>query len=93
VGWHKRLGIETVWNRNSTTPGAKHLSLSTFINPRFPALEKLPVVKEEVRVGKRAVQGTERVSDEVRREELRVDKDKKLDEEAEGTRKGKKPAA
>jgi uncharacterized protein (TIGR02271 family) len=56
-------------------------------------VEKLPVVKEEVRVGKRAVQGTERVSDEVRREELRVDKDKKLEEEAEGTRKGKKPAA
>ena len=56
-------------------------------------VEKQPVVKEEVRVGKRAVQGTERVSDEVRREELRVDKDKKLEEEAEGTRKGKKPAA
>jgi uncharacterized protein (TIGR02271 family) len=35
--------------------------------------EKKTVVKEEVRVGKRAVQDTERVSDTVRKERLRVD--------------------
>lgn len=56
-------------------------------------VEKQPVVKEEVRVGKRAVQDTERVSDQVRREELRVEKDTKLEEDAERTRRGKKPAA
>jgi uncharacterized protein (TIGR02271 family) len=35
-------------------------------------VEKRPVVKEEVRVGKRVVQGTERVDGEVRKEEVRV---------------------
>lgn len=56
-------------------------------------VEKQPVVREEVRVGKRAVQDTERVSDQGRREELRVEKDTKLEEDAERIRKGKKPAA
>ena len=56
--------------------------------------EKQPVVNEEVRVGKRAVQRTENVSDKVRHEELRVDKEGDVDAEAERTRTGKKkPAA
>ena len=54
-----------------------------------------PVVNEEVRVGKRAVQNTENVSDNVRHEELRVDKsgDVNVDPEIAKTGKRKKPAA
>ncbi len=44
-------------------------------------VEKQPVVNEEVRVGKRAVQNTQQVSGDVRREELRVDKDGDIDVE------------
>jgi len=38
-------------------------------------VEKRPIVREEVSVGKRAVQNTKTVSDDVRHEELRVDKE------------------
>jgi uncharacterized protein (TIGR02271 family) len=38
-------------------------------------VEKKPVVNEEIRVGKRQVQDTKRVSDEVRHEELRTETD------------------
>jgi uncharacterized protein (TIGR02271 family) len=38
-------------------------------------VEKQPVVNEEIRVGKRQVQTNQEVSDKVRHEELRVDKD------------------
>jgi uncharacterized protein (TIGR02271 family) len=56
-------------------------------------VEKQPVVNEEVRVGKRAVQNTERVSDDVRHEELRVDKEGDVEVDTQrGTRKNK-PAA
>lgn len=57
--------------------------------------EKQPVVTDEVRVGKRAVQRTENVSDDVRHEELRVDKegDVEVDTQAKRTGKTKKPAA
>lgn len=56
--------------------------------------EKQPVVNEEVRVGKRAVQRTENVSDKVRHEELRVDKEGDVAVDADTTRTGKKkPAA
>ena len=57
--------------------------------------EKQPVVNEELRVGKRAVQNTERVSDNVRHEELRVDKsgDVNVDSDVSKTGKRKKPAA
>ncbi len=57
--------------------------------------EKQPVVTDEVRVGKRAVQRTENVSDDVRHEELRVDKegDVDVDTQATPTGKRKKPAA
>jgi len=37
-------------------------------------VEKTPVVKEEVTVGKRVVQGTERVSGDVRKEEIHVER-------------------
>ena len=57
--------------------------------------EKKPVVTEEVLVGKRAVQRTENVSDNVRHEELRVDKDGEVDVDTKSTGPGrtKKPAA
>jgi uncharacterized protein (TIGR02271 family) len=42
-------------------------------------VEKKPVVNEEVAVGKRAVQDTKRVSDDVRHEELNVDKQGEVD--------------
>lgn len=53
-------------------------------------VEKQPVVNEEVRVGKRQVQRTEHVSNSVRHEELRVDKEGEV--ETGGERK-KDPAA
>jgi uncharacterized protein (TIGR02271 family) len=56
-------------------------------------VEKQPVVNEEVRVGKRAVQSTEKVSGDVRHEELRVDNDENVKVDNRTTGKGKKPAA
>ena len=45
-------------------------------------LEKKPVVNEEVQVGKRQVQDTKRVSDQVRHEELRSETEGDVDKEA-----------
>jgi uncharacterized protein (TIGR02271 family) len=56
-------------------------------------VEKQPVVNEEVRVGKRAVQNTENVSEDVRHEELRVDKEGDVEVDTQTGRKSKKPAA
>jgi uncharacterized protein (TIGR02271 family) len=56
-------------------------------------VEKQPVVNEEVRVGKRAVQNTENVSQDVRHEELRVDKEGDVEVDTQTGRKSKKPAA
>jgi uncharacterized protein (TIGR02271 family) len=42
-------------------------------------VEKQPVVNEEVRVGKRQVQSNKEVSDNVRHEELRVEKEGNVD--------------
>jgi uncharacterized protein (TIGR02271 family) len=57
-------------------------------------VEKQPVVTEEVRVGKRKVQGSKQVSDQVRHEELRVDKEGDVNtEELESLRRKKDPAA
>jgi uncharacterized protein (TIGR02271 family) len=57
--------------------------------------EKQPVVNEEVRVGKRSVQNTEHVSDNVRHEELRIEKEGDVDLNPDVTKpsKRKKPAA
>jgi len=57
--------------------------------PRNARVEKQPGVNEEVRVGKRAVQNTQRVSDNVRHEELRVDKGGDVDVNSEMPRKDK----
>jgi|tagenome__1003787_1003787.scaffolds.fasta_scaffold20940773_1 uncharacterized protein (TIGR02271 family) len=52
-------------------------------------VQKQPVVREEVEVGKRSVEQTQNVSEQVRREELHVDKDgkAKVTEEAPKVRK------
>jgi uncharacterized protein (TIGR02271 family) len=55
-------------------------------------VEKQPVVNEEVRVGKRQVQTSQQVSDKVRHEELRVDKEGEVETEESkprGDRKGR----
>lgn len=56
-------------------------------------VEKQPVVNEEVRVGKRQVQRAEKVADQVRHEELRVDKNGDVDTNVSTPRKRKDPAA
>lgn len=57
-------------------------------------MEKQPVVTEEVRVGKRAVQENQQLSDKVRREELRVEKEGDVNVNSDLNRgKAKKPAA
>jgi uncharacterized protein (TIGR02271 family) len=57
-------------------------------------VEKKPVVNEEVRVGKRQVQETKRVSDTVRHEELREEHEGPVkDERLEETEKKKKRTA
>ncbi len=56
-------------------------------------VEKQPVVNEEVRVGKRQVQSNKEVSDQVRHEELRVDKKGEVETPIEESGKAKKPAA
>ena len=78
---------------------ASHLEIGSEKEIRVPLseerarVEKQPVVQDEVRVGKRAVQKTERVSEDVRHEELRVDKDGDVEVDTRGGKKGKKPAA
>jgi len=77
---------EVVIERHPVSGGA---STSSNIRPgeeiRIPvkeeevSLEKRAVVKEEVSVGKRKVQGTQKVEADVRREELRVDKQGDVD--------------
>ncbi|MBV8609378.1 MAG: YsnF/AvaK domain-containing protein [Singulisphaera sp.] len=49
------------------------------------AVEKKPVVKEEVTVGKRVVQDTERVGGEVRKEDVRVEHEGEVDVREGGT--------
>jgi uncharacterized protein (TIGR02271 family) len=51
------------------------------------AVEKKPVVKEEVTVGKRVVQDTERVGGEVRKEDVRVEREGDVDVREGGTGK------
>ncbi len=48
-------------------------------------VEKTPVVKEEVTVGKRVVQDTERVAGEVRKEEVHVEREGDVDVRGSGT--------
>ncbi|HMB03497.1 MAG TPA: DUF2382 domain-containing protein, partial [Isosphaeraceae bacterium] len=50
-------------------------------------VEKKPVVKEEITVGKRVVQDTERVGGEVRKEDVRVEREGDVDVREGGTGK------
>src|SRR5512144_3223198 len=76
---------EVVIERQASTgePGAADIRPGEEI--RIPVrkeqvtVEKRPVVKEEVTVGKRAVQDTERVGGEVRKEEVRVEREGDVD--------------
>jgi uncharacterized protein (TIGR02271 family) len=59
------------------------------------SVEKVPMVREEVRVGKRAVEDTRNITDQTRREELRVEKEgdvRELDESEVNRPKRKKTA-
>ena len=51
------------------------------------SVEKRPVVREEVEVGKRQVQDTKKVDRDVRREELKVEKEGDVSVEEEPRRK------
>jgi uncharacterized protein (TIGR02271 family) len=73
---HEELVIERVPVENQSATNAQ---IGTDQEIRVPlseervTVDKSPVVREEVRVGKRAVQETQTVSDNVRHEELNVD--------------------
>jgi len=54
-------------------------------------VSKEAVVTEEVKVGKRVVQDTERVSGQVRKEEVKVEQTGDVDVKTRGTNKGKNP--
>ena len=56
------------------------------------SVEKKPVVNKEIRVGKRQVQDTKRVSDQVRHEELRTETEGDVDKSELERRKGDKAA-
>jgi len=54
-------------------------------------MEKTPVLKEVVTVGKQQVQGTEQVTGDVRKEEVHVEQKGNVDVKARDTKKGNKP--
>ena len=93
---HEELVVEHTAGTGQTASG----DIGTGEEVRIPLseervrLEKQPVVTEEVRVGKRPVQDTKQISDQVRHEELRVEKEGDVNTEAaENISKRKKPAA
>jgi len=57
------------------------------------SVEKTPIVTGEVRVGKRQVQENRTVSDNVRHEEVRVEKEGDVNVDEDALRNRKKPAA
>lgn len=61
--------------RPSDRPIAEGETIEVPVREERVEVEKQPVVYEEVDVGKRRVQDTQRVSDTVQREELRVDRE------------------
>jgi len=93
---HEELVVERTAGTGQTATG----EIGTGEEIRVPLseervrVEKQPVVTEEVRVGKRQVQGSKQVSDQVRHEELRVDKEGEVNTDKIDTpRKRKNPAA
>jgi uncharacterized protein (TIGR02271 family) len=93
----EELVIERVPGSGQTAAGAgeigKDEEIRVPLTEERARVEKQPVVNEEVRIGKRAVQSTEKVSGEVRHEELRVDNNENVKVENRTTGKSKKPAA
>jgi len=63
----------------ATEVGAGEKEIRVPLSEERVRVEKKPVVAEEVRVGKRQVQGTQRVTDSVRHEELRSEQDGDVD--------------
>jgi uncharacterized protein (TIGR02271 family) len=59
--------------RTASTSDLKSQEIRVPIREEEVRVEKTPVVKEEVRVSKRQVQGTEKVSENLRKEEIKVD--------------------
>ena len=53
--------------------------------------EKEPIITDEIRVGKRAAQRTENVNENVRHEELRVEKEGDVEVDSEALHSGKRP--
>jgi uncharacterized protein (TIGR02271 family) len=82
---HKTMDVpvqreEVVIERHAATGAGTTSDIRAGEEIRIPvreehvSVEKRPVVKEEVTVGKRAVQDTERVAGDVRKEEVRVER-------------------
>lgn len=92
----EELVVERAPGQNREAPGAQVGSGDKEI--RIPLseeqvhVEKKPVVNEEIRVGKREVQGTEQVKDQVRHEELRTEGDVEEAEKLKEKEKGKRVA-
>jgi uncharacterized protein (TIGR02271 family) len=93
---HEELIVERAPGKNREASGAQIGSGDKEI--RIPLseervhVEKKPVVNEEIRVGKREVQGTEQVKDQVRHEELRTEGDVDEAEKLKQKEKGKRVA-
>ena len=64
-----------VENRPADRPIAEGETIEVPVREERVEVEKRPVVYEEVEVGKRRMQDTERVTDTVRREEARIERD------------------
>jgi uncharacterized protein (TIGR02271 family) len=95
---HKSMDVpvqreEVVVERHAPTGGGAPSDIKEGEEIRVPvteeqvAVEKKPVVKEEVTVGKQVVQDTERVGGEVRKEDVRVEHEGEVDVREGGTGK------
>jgi len=95
---HKTIDVpvqreEVVVERRAATGGANSQDIRPGQEIRIPVteeqvrVEKETVLKEEVHVGKRQVQDTKRVSGDVRKEEVRVEREGKVD--VRDTKKGR----
>jgi len=95
---HKTLDVpvqreEVVIERHAPTGHGATSDIKEGEEIRVPVMEeqvtveKTPVVKEEVTVGKRVVQDTKRVSGEVRKEDVRVEREGDVDVRGGGTSK------
>jgi uncharacterized protein (TIGR02271 family) len=80
----EELIIERSAGSGRAAPGqtiGKESDISIPISEERVQVEKRPVVREEVKISKRRVEETKEVGDEVRHEELRVDKDENINVE------------